>query len=145
MDHWLGNAQEVAQLAGLASLPVRVVVSDETDAPHVNGSLAKFARSRAAYSVERDLSEYRGTGGVLRDLAGEYGDDDLLLVCNAAQVLMEPLTVIARALAHKGADVALVAHDDGTPTGAMLLSVKTLRLISVWVPPGDTSQSRALT
>jgi hypothetical protein len=66
----------------------------------------------------------------MHDFAGEYEDDDMLLVCNAAQILMEPLTVIARALAHKGADVALVSHDDGTPSGAMLVSVKTLRKIS---------------
>ena len=128
MDHWLTSAQELARLAGLASLPVRVVVSDEVDAPLTNG--AQLSQLRGAYTVERDLSEYRGTGGVLRDLAGEYGDEDLLLVCNAAQVLMDPLTVIGRALAHKGSDVALIAHDDGTPSGAMLLSVKTLRLIS---------------
>src|SRR5690606_14333323 len=49
---------------------------------------------------------------------------------NAAQILIEPLAVIARALAHKGADVAVIAHEDGTPSGVMLIRVKALRGIS---------------
>jgi len=130
MDHWLRHSEELARLAGLEWLPVRVVVSDEQDAPAMPSSRVRAGRPEGAFTVERDLSEYRGTGGVLHDFAGEYADEDMLLVCNAAQVLMEPLTVIARALAHKGADVALVSHDDGTPSGAMLVSVKTLRKIS---------------
>jgi N-acetylglucosaminyldiphosphoundecaprenol N-acetyl-beta-D-mannosaminyltransferase len=130
MDHWLRQAEEVARLAGVPSLPVRVVVSDEQDSPLPQGASGGRERAADAFTVERDLSEYRGTGGVLHDFAREFADEDMLLVCNAAQILMEPLTVIARALAHKGADVALVAHDDGTPSGAMLVSVKTLRQIS---------------
>lgn len=130
MDNWLRHAEELARLGGLDRLPIRIVVSDEHDAPQSDGSPGGRERPAGAFTVERDLSEYRGTGGVLHDLAGEYADEDLLLVCNAGQVLMEPLTVIARALRHKGADVALVAHDDGTPSGAMLVRVKTLRHIS---------------
>lgn len=130
MDNWLRHAEELARLGGIHRLPLRIVVSDEHDAPQSDGCAGGCDRPADAFTVERDLSEYRGTGGVLHDLAGEYADEDLLLVCNAGQVLMEPLTVIARALAHKGADVALVAHDDGTPSGAMLLRVKTLRHIS---------------
>ena len=44
-----------------------------------------------SFRVERDLSDYRGTGGVLHDLAADYDDDDLILVANAAQVLLDPL------------------------------------------------------
>ncbi len=130
MDNWLRQADDLAKLAGLDCLPIRVVVSDEHDAPARADGLDGPVRPAGGFSVDRDLSEYRGTGGVLHDIAGEYADDDVLLVCNAAQVLMEPLTVIARALAHKGGDVSLIAHDDGTPSGAMLVSVKTLRQIS---------------
>ena len=36
------------------------------------------------FRVERDQSEYRGTGGVLRDLAQKYEPDDLILVANAS-------------------------------------------------------------
>ena len=129
LDHWLRQADEVAKLAGLDWLPVRVVVSDEQDMPAASTPRGVADRAAGAFTVERDLSEFRGTGGVLRDLAGEYDDDDLLLVCNAGQILMDPLPVVARALAHKGADVALVAHDDGTPSGVTLLRVAALRRI----------------
>src|SRR5439155_2131377 len=81
------------------------------------------------FRVERDLSEYRGTGGVLRDLAADYGDDDLVLVCNAAQVLLDPLAAIATALDRKDGDVTLVSHDDGTPSGVQLVRCNTLRMI----------------
>ena len=130
IDYWLRQAEGVARVARLEWLPVRVVVSDEHDAPDPEAPAGLRPRPAGAFSVERDLSEYRGTGGVLRDLAGDYADDDVLLVCNAAQVLTDPLSVIARALAHKGGDVSLVAHDDGTPSGVMLLRAKTLRHIS---------------
>ena len=130
LDHWLRQAEAVAQLAGLDRLPVRVVVSDAGDEPEPASPAGVAPRPADAYVVERDLSELRGTGGVLRDLAGRYDDDDWLLVCNAGQILMDPLPVIARALAHKGADVAIVAHDDGTPSGVTLLRVATLRRIS---------------
>ena len=130
LDHWLRQAEGVARLAGIDRLPVRVVVSDAHDEPEPQTPAGVAPRAAGAFAVERDLSEFRGTGGVLHDLAGGYDDDDWLLVCNAGQILTDPLPVIARALAHKGADVALVAHDDGTPGGVTLLRVATLRRIS---------------
>src|SRR4051794_41157339 len=81
------------------------------------------------FRVERDLSEYRGTGGVLHDLARDYADDDLILMGNAAQILLDPLATVVAAMQRKGGDVALVSHEDGTPSGIMLLTCKTLRLI----------------
>jgi hypothetical protein len=82
------------------------------------------------YKVERDQSEFRGTGGVLKDLAGQYDDNDLVLVANAAQLLIDPLSVIAAALDHKRGDIALISHQDGTPSGVMLVRCKTLREIA---------------
>ena len=35
---------------------------------------------------------------MLKDLAGQYDDNDLVLVANAAQLLLDPLSVIAAAL-----------------------------------------------
>jgi mannose-1-phosphate guanylyltransferase len=81
------------------------------------------------FRVERDLSEYRGTGGILRDLAVDYADDDLILVCNGAQILLDPLNAIATALDKKHGDITLISHNDGTPSGVMLITCKTLRVI----------------
>ncbi|HEX8915274.1 MAG TPA: hypothetical protein VF796_23175, partial [Humisphaera sp.] len=125
MNFWLAQAQEVARLAGLEKLPVRVLVNHASREPTTAAD-----KYFGAFRVERDLSEYRGTGGVLRDVAADYADDDFLLVANACQVLLDPLPAIVAALAKQGGDINLVTHDDGTPTGVQLLRCKTLREIA---------------
>jgi N-acetylglucosaminyldiphosphoundecaprenol N-acetyl-beta-D-mannosaminyltransferase len=124
LNHWLAHARELARHAGLEQLPVRVMVNQTSPEPS-----SAAPRYEGTFRVERDLSEYRGTGGVLRDLAADYADDDLILVANAAQILMDPLAAIAMALDRKAGDFSLVSHNDGTPSGVMLVSCKTLRLI----------------
>jgi N-acetylglucosaminyldiphosphoundecaprenol N-acetyl-beta-D-mannosaminyltransferase len=124
LNHWLSHAAELAQYAGLDSLPVQVLVSRNTPEP-----VSAAPRYAGSYRVMRDQSEYRGTGGVLRDLASDYEDQDLVLVANAAQLLLDPLSVIAAALDHKRGDVSLISHQDGTPSGVMLVRCKTLRVI----------------
>ena len=65
--------------------------------------------------------------GKVRDV---YADgDDLILVANAQQVLLEPLHGIATALDRSAGDITLISHNDGTPSGMMLITCKTLRLI----------------
>jgi len=125
LNHWLSHAIELSQYAGVDTLPVRVLVNRK--APEPVSAAARYAN---IVRVERDSSEFRGTGGVLRDLAEGYDDNDLILVANAGQVLMDPLSVIAAALDHKRADIALVSHRDGTPSGVQLIRVKTLRGIN---------------
>jgi N-acetylglucosaminyldiphosphoundecaprenol N-acetyl-beta-D-mannosaminyltransferase len=122
---WLDQAAELCRSLGLAELPVRVMVNQRSPEPN-SAEPRHFGRFR----VERDLSEYRGTGGVLHDLAKDYADDDLILVANAAQVLLDPLTSLAEALQRTGGDVTVVSHEDGTPSGIMLVACKTLREIS---------------
>ena len=123
-NHWLAQAGELSRYAALESLPVRVMVNRNAAEP-ISAAAQYFGKFR----VERDLSEYRGTGGVLRDLAAGYADEDLILVCNAAQVLMDPLVAIATALDKKEGDVTLVAHNDGTPSGVHLIRCGTLKMI----------------
>jgi N-acetylglucosaminyldiphosphoundecaprenol N-acetyl-beta-D-mannosaminyltransferase len=125
LNFWLSQSLEVATLAGLTTLPVRVMVNQGSAEP-----TSAEERHFGLFTVERDRSEYRGTGGVLRDLAAEYDDEDLVLVANAAQIMLDPLASVASALERRGGDVGLVSHEDGTPTGVMLLTCKTLRMIS---------------
>ncbi|HEX8524680.1 MAG TPA: WecB/TagA/CpsF family glycosyltransferase [Tepidisphaeraceae bacterium] len=123
-NHWLAHSADLARHAGLERLPVRVMVNRNTPEP-VSATPPHYG----AFRVERDLSEYRGTGGILRDLAVDYSDDDLILVCNGSQVLLDPLAAIATALDRKHGDVTLISHNDGTPSGVMLITCKTLRVI----------------
>lgn len=125
LNHWLRHATEVARWASVEKLLVRIKVNQNAAEPQ-SADPKYFGQLR----VERDLSDFRGTGGVLHDLSADYDDDDLLLVAPAAQVLLDPLMSIAEALARTGGDVSVVAHDDGTPSGMMLLKCKTLRLIA---------------
>src|SRR5207244_4981207 len=76
-NHWLAHAGDCARHAGLERLPVRVMVNRNTPEP-VSATPPHYG----TYRVERDLSEYRGTGGILRDLAVDYNDDDLILASN---------------------------------------------------------------
>ena len=119
------HAAELAHYAALDSLPVRVMVNRNSPEP-----ISVSARYQGMYHIERDQSDFRGTGGVLKDLAGQYDADDLVLVANAAQLLIDPLSVIAAALDHKRGDISLISHQDGTPSGVMLVRCKTLQEIA---------------
>jgi N-acetylglucosaminyldiphosphoundecaprenol N-acetyl-beta-D-mannosaminyltransferase len=125
LNHWLNHAGELARAVGLEKLPVRVMVDRSSPEP-ISAAVKYFGTFR----VERDQSEYRGTGGVLRDLVQKYEPEDLILVANAAQILLDPLVALATTLDHRKGDIALISHRDGTPSGIMLVSCKTLSLIS---------------
>lgn len=125
LSYWIDQAAELAKSVGVENLPVRVMVSANTPEPTSPG-----AKHYGAFRVERDASDYRGTGGVLRDLAQDYDDDDLILVANAAQLLLDPLPTIVAAIARKACDISVISHEDGTPSGLMLVTCKTLRSIA---------------
>jgi N-acetylglucosaminyldiphosphoundecaprenol N-acetyl-beta-D-mannosaminyltransferase len=124
LNHWLNHATELARAVGLEKLPVRVMVDRNSPEP-----ISAAVKYYGTFRVERDQSEYRGTGGVLRDLALKYDDNDLILVANAAQILLDPLVALTTTLDQRHGDMAIISHRDGTPSGIMLVSVKTLRLI----------------
>ena len=125
LNHWLTQCDELAQRAALEKLLVRVTVDQTSHEPKtIDPKYAHMVR------VERDQSSFRGTGGLIADIAADYADDDLLLVGNAHQVLLDPLWAIAAALDHKTGDFTLISHRDGTASGLMLLSCRTVREIS---------------
>jgi N-acetylglucosaminyldiphosphoundecaprenol N-acetyl-beta-D-mannosaminyltransferase len=123
LTRWMEQAGAVAKLVGLEQLPVRLLVDPHALEPQ------SAPPATQQFRVERDTSEYRGTGGLVAALAAEYADDDLILVANAAQILLEPLADLLLELHGIGGDVGIVAHRDGTPTGIMLVTCRTLRLI----------------
>src|SRR5690606_39068459 len=119
---WQTQLEVMAECFGLSQLPVRVMVDHAAPRPH-----SEPWQGRAELRIECDPLEFRGTGGLLRDLANEYDDDDLLLVAGAAQLMVEPLLVIADALAGTPGDVRILALRDGTPSGIMLIRCGCLR------------------
>jgi hypothetical protein len=118
---WEAEAQRLADAAGLPELPVRVVLDRAAVEPTRNG-----AGSPIRLTLEREASEFRGTGGVLRDVAIDYNPDELLLVASAGQILIEPLHELANDLFGTCGDVALIGHADGTPGAMFLVSCRVL-------------------
>lgn len=125
LSHWQEEVGELRRMVGAASLPIRVMVDHASIEP-----VPLETAGEVSVIVERDLSPYRGTGGLLRDLSAEYDDDDVLIVANAAQALMLPLTELVRSMAELKGDVCLISHADGTPSGLMLIRCKALRKLS---------------
>ena len=123
LDLWHRQATALSESFDLPGLTVRVMVDR---AAKVSARQA-VSTSALPLNIEPDPFEYRGTGGVLRDAAAAYEDDEHLLVINAAQVPLQPLGQLTEALAATGGDVCLVSHDDGTPSGLFLVRCGTLR------------------
>ena len=116
LDRWRGECLQMVVAMGLRSLAVRLVVDRASPAI----SRGWMADPRVILAVEQDPVEYRGTGGVIADLARGYDPHDYLLIGNAAQILRSSLSSLATELAGDGADVTVISHTDGTPSGLML-------------------------
>ena len=125
LSHWLGHVEALAKVAELGDLPLRVRLDQTSLQPVLQGHAG-----RVRVQIERDHVELRGTGGVLRDVATEYADDDLLLVANGAQVLLDGLAGLAERLAETDAGVAILSLPDHSPAGVMLIRCAALREIS---------------
>jgi N-acetylglucosaminyldiphosphoundecaprenol N-acetyl-beta-D-mannosaminyltransferase len=121
LGRWLDEAESVSRLLGIEHLPVRLLM--DLSAPQPRSVPAD------RYRMERDQSEYRGTGGLLANIAVDYDDDDMILVGNAAQVLLEPLTALYTSLHKTRGVIAVVGHREGEPSGLMLVTCRALRLI----------------
>ena len=121
LDAWSQTSSDLAVLAE-GAVAVRVMIDKASPQPLPTAN-------RNSIEIERDPFDFRGTGGVLRDVASQYESDDRILVANAAQILCEPLADLASALAAMGGDVSIVSHLDGTPSGLML--VRCGALISI--------------
>lgn len=121
LGHWREHALALAQSHEVLELPIRVMINHASHAP-----ILPAGAGRVPISVESDAAEYRGTGGLLRDLAMTYQPDDVVLVANACQLLLQPLPDLFGSLASAGGDINLIAHDDGTPVGLMLITCRAL-------------------
>ena len=125
LAHWQDQVAELASDVGADTIQLYVTIDQSSPTIAIPP-----AREGVALSIVTDRSRYRGTGGVLRDLAEDFGDDDLLLVANAGQVLTSNLTDLVHELAAQEMDVSFVSHFDGTPSGLMLVRCEALKMIS---------------
>jgi hypothetical protein len=124
LSYWGQEFAQVCTKLGLPKIMVRVVIGRNCVAPQ-----RPFAAPGIELGIERDPVEFRGTGGVLRDLAQEYDDDDLLLVAVATQLSAEPLASRVERL-WGGGDARLLAGPHREPTGLVLIRCGCLRGIA---------------
>lgn len=125
LEVWHAQAQLLAQALELTRLDMRLMLDHQS--PHPKRLPPHHAR--LAMHIERDPAELRGTGGVLRDLCDDYSDSDWLLVANALQLPLCPLSQLHEVLERLGGDLGLIAHHDGTPSNLLLARCESLRLI----------------
>ena len=118
LGHWVKQVQSLAEAIGLPELALRVVLCRAAPIPTAHPA---WNCPRVRLRIERDTVSYRGTGGILRDLAGTYAPQDHLLVASAAQVLLEDLEPLARELVRTDGDIALLADPHGVPGNLMLI------------------------
>lgn len=122
LDCWREQLVTMAERLGIGNLMVRVMV-DQGSAMQPGVT----AHGPVQLSIETDPSDFRGTGGLLSDVAREYGDDDLILVTHASQLLFEPLADVSATMAGSDSDITMVCSGDGTPSGLMLIRCGSLR------------------
>lgn len=121
LQMWRDEVQELARSLGGAMIPLRTLVSKPSALPQLvePGSLVPV-------TVEYDKLEFRGTGGLLRDIAADFRDDDLMLVLHGNQVPLMPLIQVWELLASEQAAVTLMAEPDGTAAGVQLIRAGAL-------------------
>ena len=118
LGHWIQAVGGLADEVGLRRLALRVILCRAAPIPTAPRSRA---RASVPLQIERDNMDFRGTGGVLRDLSVAYDKDDYLLVASGAQVLVEDLSSVVRAMGRIGGDVVLLVQADGTAGTLMLI------------------------
>jgi NDP-sugar pyrophosphorylase family protein len=124
LQMWRDEVQALAKALGGATIPLRTLVSKPSALPQIveSGTLVPV-------TVEYDKLDFRGTGGLLRDLAADFSSDDLLLVLHGNQVPLVPLTEIWSLLSSENASVTLMAEPDGTAAGVHAIRAGALESI----------------
>ncbi|MEX0777503.1 MAG: hypothetical protein WD042_17500 [Phycisphaeraceae bacterium] len=122
LSHWTRQVGQLTHQRRPDELPLRVMLCRKAAIP-----TSRLKLDGVRLSVERDPIDFRGTGGVLRDLAQLYHDDDYLLVADAARLTVQPLTLTVERLAAVGGDVVLLADEHGVPDDIMLVRCAALR------------------
>jgi NDP-sugar pyrophosphorylase family protein len=121
LQMWRDEVQDLGRALGGEMIPLRTLVSKPSALPKLvePGTLVPV-------TVEYDKLDFRGTGGLLRDLAADFRPDDLMLVLHGNQVPLMPLTQMWSMLTSEQAAVTLMAEPDGTAAGIQLVQAGAL-------------------
>jgi len=122
LDCWHDQLDNLAFELKLDHLPARVMIDRSSSAPR-----ASERTGPTRVQIEQDPLAFRGTGGLVSDVAKEYGDDEYLIVAHAARLLLTPLPRLIESMAKQNADISLLCDSDSRPSGITLIRCKALR------------------
>ena len=125
LDCWREQLVKMANALGIANLPARVLVNRKSG---LTPRVERFGP--VELSIEYDPSSFRGTAGLLSDIARADHDDDHLLVASAGQILFNPLADLAGQMYDTGGDFTLGVHRCGAPSGLMMFRCGFMRSVS---------------
>lgn len=125
LDCWREQLITLAESLGVEQLPVRVLISRNSHTKPCTEQLGPVL-----LSIEYDPSSFRGTAGLLSDIARAYKDYDKLLVTSAGQILFEPLINVVRELDAAQGDFTLGTDPHGVPSGMMMFRCGCMRSIN---------------
>ena len=108
-DCWIEQVSDLSGRLGLPTLELLIVGGREAVSV---GPAAAADAPKCRVSHTPDPSELRGTGGLLRDVADRFADDQFLLVSTGSTILLHPLDQLLRRLIAANADVAFLARGD---------------------------------
>jgi len=120
---WQRQAETLTASLGVESLCIRVVVDSSSTPPRT------MADGPVEVHVDRDPRPLRGTAGVLRDIYAGGDPDEYLLLIHGPQLPLTPLAQLVDEMASSRADVTVVSHDNGLPSGILLIRRGVLETI----------------
>lgn len=106
---WRDQVSALAGSLGVPGLELLVVGGREMVS---TGTQTAAGSLRCRVSHIPDPSELRGTGGLLRDVADRFADEQFLLVSTGSTILLNPLDQLFRSLLEAEVDVAFLARGD---------------------------------
>ncbi len=118
MDRWVEHFDALAHALDLPAVRVRLAVDRNGTGPRFR---AHPGTERVSIEVVPDAEEYRGTAGVVRDVTRDFGEDDLVLVAAANQVLCDPLHEVVEAMGPRCEGVSVAPYAGGEFAAAFLL------------------------
>jgi UDP-N-acetylglucosamine transferase subunit ALG13 len=124
LDLWQQQLKALANSLDIERLPCRIVAGHRSRPPRLRPNDVA-----ADVSIERDPTELRGTGGLLRDIGADYDDEVTLIVANAAQVLTCPLHELLSDAAKRKGDVTIVGNYESVPPTMTLIKCAALKQI----------------
>lgn len=121
-DRWLTHLERAGAAFHWSHKPVRVMVDSGLTVP-----LNRVPADSLKVSVEQDPSSFRGTGGLLSDIAAQYDEQASILMGYGSQLVVSDLAAALARVDERPADVTIFCLENGLPCGLILIRCGVLK------------------